>query len=167
MVFGFRTSSPDSYPERSSGSTFLRILLGVIHFILIVFGVAVAALYGTDVHRGASKHVPADGRWVFAVVVGILTVVSNIAYLVPIGLWKYFWPWDFILFFLWVVLTGIFGSMYSKEDPEGDAGVTRMKNSVYVDAVALIFAFFVAVLHLTLWIRHRQRRSLWTGRAPA
>ena len=34
--------------------------------------------------------------------------------------------------FLWIVVFGIFGNLYIKENAEGDAGITRMKNAVCV-----------------------------------
>jgi len=166
MVFGRRSGAPltsDSYAPQHSIA--LRIALWALHFIVIVFSITVAGLYGTYLHRGAEKGVPADGRWVFAVVVAILSVITNIVYIIPLPLWRYLFPWDFILFFLWVVVTGIFGNLYAKEDPEGNKDIKMMKNAVWIDLVSLIFAFIIAVMHLTLFIRHRRNKTLWTGRA--
>ena len=39
------------------------------------------------------------------------------------------------LFILWIALFGLFGNMYIKEKAEGDSGVQRMKNAVWVDLV--------------------------------
>jgi len=45
------------------------------------------------------------------------------------------WMVDTTLFILWIALFGLFGNMYIKEKAEGDNGVQRMKNAVWVDLV--------------------------------
>lgn len=39
------------------------------------------------------------------------------------------------MWLIWLTLFGIFGKMYFPEDPEGDSGIVRMKNAVWVDLV--------------------------------
>jgi hypothetical protein len=55
--------------------------------------------------------------------------------------------------------------MYIKETPEGDKGVERMKNAVWVDLVNALLWLFSAVGMLVFWWRNRGTRSRWTGRA--
>ena len=55
--------------------------------------------------------------------------------------------------------------MYIKERPEGDKGVERMKNAVWVDLVNALLWLFSAVGMLVFWWRSRGTRSRWTGRA--
>ena len=56
--------------------------------------------------------------------------------------------------------------MYIKEDPEGDSGVQRMKNAVWVDLTNMLLWFISAVYLTFLFLRFRRGgRSLHTGRA--
>ena len=72
---------------------------------------------------------------------------------------------DTILFILWISLFGLFGNMYIKENAEGDSGVQRMKNAVWVDLVNALLWLISAVGMVVFWVRHRGGRSRWTGRA--
>ena len=55
--------------------------------------------------------------------------------------------------------------MYIHEDPEGDAGIQRMKNAVWVDLTNMLLWLFSSIHGFTTWITHRGHRSLHTGRA--
>ena len=55
--------------------------------------------------------------------------------------------------------------MYIKENAEGDSGVQRMKNAVWVDLVNALLWLISAVGMVIFWIKHRGGRSRWTGRA--
>jgi hypothetical protein len=55
--------------------------------------------------------------------------------------------------------------MYIKENPEGDAGIQRMKNAVWVDLANAILWLLSAVYGLLQFFRNRKKRSLHTGRA--
>jgi hypothetical protein len=66
---------------------------------------------------------------------------------------------------LWIALFGLFGSMYIKENPEGDAGIQRMKNAVWVDLANALLWLISALYGLTQFLRGRKKRSLHTGRA--
>lgn len=55
--------------------------------------------------------------------------------------------------------------MYIKENPEGDAGIQRMKNAVWVDLANALLWLISAVYGTVLFFFGRQKRSLHTGRA--
>ena len=59
----------------------------------------------------------------------------------------------------------MFGNMYIHERAEGDGGVQRMKNAVWVDLVNALLWLFSAVGMAVFWARSRGGRSRWTGRA--
>ena len=67
--------------------------------------------------------------------------------------------------FFWLVVFGIFGKMYIREDPEGDAGIQRMKNAVWVDLVNMLLWLVSAVYGAVLFFKNKPTRSLFTGRA--
>lgn len=62
---------------------------------------------------------------------------------------------------------GIFGKMYIHEKPEGDKGVKRMKNAVWVDLVNLLLWFVSGVFLVGWFFLGRGKRSMHTGRAAA
>ena len=66
---------------------------------------------------------------------------------------------------LWAAVFGIFGKMYIHEDPEGDAGVRRLKNSVWVDLTNMLLWLISALFGAFMFFRNRNNRSLHTGRA--
>lgn len=55
--------------------------------------------------------------------------------------------------------------MYIHENPEGDAGIQRMKNAVWVDMINMLLWFFTAIAMAWYWMRHRETKTPWTGRA--
>lgn len=143
-------------------SLILRIIARFLQFVL---GLTVAGLYGTDLHNAAEAHKYADSKWVYAEVVAGLSCITVLVYMIPlVKSWALF-AWDTILFILWLALFGVFGKMYINENPEGDAGITRMKHAVWVDLVNMLLWFITAVYGAVIFFMHRRGRSLHTGRA--
>jgi hypothetical protein len=92
-------------------SYLLFVLLHVSQFILAV---TVCALYGIDLDRARKAGVHADGRWVYAEVVGGLSALTAVLLCVPYILrFALVWAWNLILFILWIALFGIFGKACS------------------------------------------------------
>lgn len=52
-----------------------------------------------------------------------------------------------------------------KENKDGDSGLRRMKNAVWVDLVNMILWFIVMLASAAYWFKNRDKRSQWTGRA--
>ena len=99
-------------------------------------------------------------------VVGVLSAVTSLLYLIPFILrFALVTAWSFVLFALWIALFGLFGSMYIHEDAEGNGDVQRMKNAVWVDLASALLWFIGSVASLAYWWTHRQRNSRFTGRA--
>ncbi|KAK2067347.1 hypothetical protein P8C59_001097 [Phyllachora maydis] len=117
------------------GMAFSYLGFAVAHFLQFVLALTVIGLYGQDLQSANKAHVYADGKWVYAVVVGALSALTALLFLVPFILrLAHVWVWGYILFILWIALFGLFGSMFIKERAEGDAGVQRMKNAVWGSA---------------------------------
>lgn len=55
--------------------------------------------------------------------------------------------------------------MYIHENPEGDSGIQRMKNAVWVDLTNAILWLISAILVAGYWWRNRNARTVFTGRA--
>ena len=72
---------------------------------------------------------------------------------------------DTTLSILWVVVFAIFGKMYIHEDPEGDKGVGRMKNAVWVDLINMLLWFMTSISGAVIFFFFRGGKSRFTGRA--
>lgn len=55
--------------------------------------------------------------------------------------------------------------MYIHANPQGDSGIQRMKNAVWVDLTNALLWLLTAVAAFGYWWRHRERRTRFTGRA--
>ncbi|OCK85625.1 hypothetical protein K432DRAFT_388499 [Lepidopterella palustris CBS 459.81] len=140
------------------------ILRLIVRFLQFVLALTVAGLYGTDLHHAAQAHKYADSKWVYAVVVAGLSAISAVVFMLPlIKSWAFF-AWDALMFILYMALFGTFGKLYINENPEGDAGIIRMKHAVWVDLVNMLLWFGTAVYGTVVFFLHR-RRSTFTGRA--
>jgi len=142
------------------------LVFSVLHFFQFVLAIAVCGLYGTDLHSAASQGKSSDPKWVYAVVVGALSALTSVLYLIPSILrFAFVWVWNAVLFVLWIALFGIFASMYLHADAQGDAGVQRMKNAVWVDLAGALLWLLAATGAFVYWRGHRERHSRFTGRA--
>ncbi|KAG7152723.1 hypothetical protein HYQ46_008318 [Verticillium longisporum] len=114
--------------------------------------------------READSYV--DAKWVYAVVVGALSALTALLFMVPFILrFAFTFVWDFVLFVLWLVAFGIFGHMYINENAEGDGAIERMKNAVWVLLANALLWLITAIFMGIYWFRHRERHSRFTGRA--
>lgn len=91
--------------------------------------------------------------------------------------------WNLLMFVFWIALFGVFGSVrvlfpdgesgplltisqkYIKKHAHGDGRVMRMKNAVWVDLAGALLWLIASSISAVYWWRHRDTRSLWTGRA--
>lgn len=152
----------------SSGGIFSKLARFVLRFFQFVLGLTVIGLYGQDLSNASKHHAYTDSKWVYAVVVAGISCVTVLIYALP-NKWKfvswYFFAWDLVLVILWLALFGIFGKLYFHEDPEGDSGVQRMKNAVWVDLVNAILWLITFLFSGAIFWHERRTRTLHTGRA--
>lgn len=157
---------PTGSGARSPGKTFID---AVVRFFQFVMGLTVAGLYGVDLSNARKKHVYADPKWVYAEVTAGLGALTALIYLMAPFMFKAslavrprlnlpLFLWECILCILWLTLFGIFGKMYIGEDPEGDAGIVRMKHAVWVDMTNLALWTITAT-----WCGMRWRRGMKAG----
>ena len=165
--------------------TLSYIAHSVFRIIQIIFALAVCGLYGVDLNKADKEHKYSDGKWVclppplspfpdanqrtkqvFAEITASLSAFLALLYLIPFtSRIPFAWVADTILFILWIALFGLFGNMYIKAHAQGDSGIQRMKNAVWVDLVNALLWLISAVGMLVFWVRHRNNRTRWTGRA--
>lgn len=142
------------------------LLFVVLHFFAFVLGLTVIGLYAQDIQRAREAGRYSDPKWVFAVVVGALSAATSLVYFVPFVLRFAVVPiWNTILFVLWIAVFGVFGAMYIHEDPEGDGGIKRMKDAVWIDLANAVVWLILALAAFVYWWGHRERHSHFTGRA--
>lgn len=88
------------------------LLFLLLHFAQFVLAITVCALYGIDLDRARKAGVTADGKWVYAEVVGGLAALTSILYCIPYILrFALVWAWNLVLFILWIALFGLFGKV--------------------------------------------------------
>jgi hypothetical protein len=151
----------------------------VYRFIQLILALAVVGLYAPDLNKANKQGKYSDGKWVssspphlspisitniifllqvYAVVTASLSSVTALVYMIPfIFKIPFLFVWDTILFILWIALFGLFGNMYIKEDAEGNAGIKRMKNAVWVDLVNALLWLISAIGMFVVWWRHNRR----------
>jgi H+/Cl- antiporter ClcA len=102
----------------------------------------------------------------YAVAVGALSAVTSLVYFIPfIVRVPLLFIWDTILFIFWVAVFGVFGNMYIHADPQGDSGIRRMKNAVWIDLINMLLWLASAIGMLVYFIKAMGGRSRFTGRA--
>jgi hypothetical protein len=105
-------------------------------------------------------------KQVFAEIVASLSAFLALLYLIPFfSRIPFMFIADTLLFILWIALFGLFGNMYIHANAQGDSGIIRMKHAVWVDLVNALLWLISAIGMAVFWVRHRENRSRWTGRA--
>ena len=112
----------------SAGAIF-RILMRFFQFIM---GIVVIGLYAQDLRRAHKAGAKYDSKWMYATVLGTMASFWALVCMLPLVKAWFLFGVDFVVFIMYVTAFGIFGNMYIKEDPEGNGGIQRMKNAVWV-----------------------------------
>ncbi|KAF3902132.1 hypothetical protein ABW21_db0204623 [Orbilia brochopaga] len=142
-----------------------RIILGILRLLQLVLACAVIGLYGRYLHRATQAHENADGRWIWAVVVGGLSGITAILYSLPFWPLRFFFIWDVLLFIFWLTVFGIFAKLYIHEDAEGNSDIERMRDAMWLDLVNWILWLISAAVGFWYFWRYRNQPTTLTGRA--
>ena len=118
----------DLRSSMSAGSLF-RIIMRLLQLIM---GIVVIGLYAQDLDRAHKAGVGYDSKWMFATITGTLASFWAIVCMLPLVKAWFLFGVDFVMFILYIAAFGVFGKMYINEDAEGNGGVQRMKNAVWV-----------------------------------
>lgn len=98
MAFSRFNKKPSSTVSSSQPLPFVIINL-TLRFLQFIFAVAVLGLYGTELSDARKNHTGDDSKWVFAVVVGVLSAVTCLVYVLPkVKSWWAF-GWDLVLLY--------------------------------------------------------------------
>jgi len=142
-----------------------KILMGLLRLLQLVLACAVIGLYGQYLNWASQRNEHADGRWVWAVVVGSLSALTAIIYAIPFFPLRFFFIWDIIIWMFWLIVFGIFAKLYIHEDPEGDHQIQQMRDAVWLDLINWILWLFSAVVGFFYFYKYRNQRTTWTSRA--
>jgi hypothetical protein len=139
----------------------LRLFLRFFQFVL---GITVIALYAIDLDRARRAHVYIDSKWVWSVVCGTLGAITALLFMLPlIKSWFFFYV-DAFVWLCYLVAFAIFGKMYIPEDAEGNSGIMRMKNAVWVLLTNMLLWFITACVGGFVFWKNRKARTSLTGR---
>ncbi|KAI0875247.1 hypothetical protein GGS24DRAFT_455973 [Hypoxylon argillaceum] len=147
-------------------NTTCRVLYGILHLAQFVLAVVVIGLYGDDVARSEHKGNDIDGRWIYAVVVGSLSAVTAIVFLIPaISRFIAVPIWSFAIFVLWVAVFGVFGRLSWSANPDDNIDLQRIRIAVWLDLVnVILWLLGTVMLGVEYWTSH-PRSTRFTGRA--
>lgn len=126
---GEKVGMVNSLRASMSASSIFRILMRFFQFIM---GIVVIGLYAQDLNRAHKAGVKYDSKWMYATITGTLASLWAMVCMLPLVKAWFLFGIDFVVLILYVAAFGIFGKMYIKEDPEGNGGIIRMKNAVWI-----------------------------------
>src|SRR4051812_16782518 len=92
-----------------SVGTIARVALRFVQFVM---GIVVIGLYAQDLDSARRHHKYVDSKWVYATFCGALGSIAAIVMVLPWVKGWFFFAIDWLVWFLYLVLFGIFGKMY-------------------------------------------------------
>lgn len=170
MALNFLSRRTMKSEKATAGTTFwanftitaaLRIFLRFFQFVL---GITVIALYAMDLDKARRSHSYVDSKWVWSVVCGTLGALTALLFMLPLVKAWFFFYVDALVWLCYLVAFGIFGRMYIPEKAEGNKGITRMKNAVWVLCANMLLWFITAAYGGVVFWKHRKASTVHTGR---
>ncbi|KAI1082414.1 hypothetical protein F5B20DRAFT_531201 [Whalleya microplaca] len=128
--------------------TWLRWAARGIQFI---FAVVVIGLYGHRVDKDHRAGNPQSPSWVYALVVAGLSCITCVLYAIPNPFSRLqshrLFPWDLVLFVLWIALFGTFANIFLKRTDDEFEGTSVKVNkcAVWIDLVNALFWLFTGL----------------------
>jgi hypothetical protein len=160
-IKGEKATLGTSFWSHFSIGAAIRIFLRLFQFVL---GLTVIGLYAVDLDRARKAGVYIDSKWVWSVVCGSLGAIVALLFMLPLLKAWFFFYVDAFVFLCYLVAFGIFGKMYIPENPEGNAGIIRMKNAVWVLLTNMLLWLMTAVYGAVVFWKNRKARTSLTGR---
>ena len=131
----------------------------IFRTLQLIFAFAVAGIYGVDLAHSTKTHDHAHAEWIYAEFLATLSVLTSIAYLLPVITHAAWIAWDGILCILWVAQVGVFGTIYSSivssDYQHATSSISRMRAAVWIDLVNMILWLSTMVLSIVWCVRAR------------
>jgi hypothetical protein len=154
------TARTSMFSDASPGSV-ARITIRLFQFVM---GIVVIGLYAQDIAKAHKMEKYTDAKWAYATFCGATSAITAVVFMVPqVKAWLFFGA-DALIWFFYVVLFGIYGKMFIKEDPEGDKGIVRMKRAAWIDMVNMVLWFITACYGGFIFYKYRKARTTLTAR---
>lgn len=173
MAFSFLSRRSLKGEKATAGTAFWSsVTIGaaarlVLRFFQFVLGITIIGLYAQDLDRARKQGKYVDSKWVWSVVCGSLGSIVSLIFMLPLLKAWFFFFVDAFIFICYLVAFGIFGKLFIGEDPEGNSGIQRMKNAVWVLLTNTLLWFITAVYGAVIFWKVRKARTTHTGRAAA
>jgi len=157
---GEKATGATTFWSHFSVGAAIRIFIRLCQFFL---GIAVIGIYAQDLNNARKRSKYVDSKWVWAVVCGTLSAITSAIFMSPIKSW-FFFAADAFLFICYLVAFGIFGKMFIPENPEGNSGIVRMKNAVWVLLTNMLLWLITACYGAVVFWKSRKASTSFTGR---
>jgi len=159
---GEKATMGTSFWSHFTASSALRIILRLFQFVM---GLTVIGLYAVDLNNARKAGKYTDSKWVWAVICGSLGSFMSLLFMLPLVKAWFFFYVDGFIFLCYLIAFGIFGKMFIPEDAEGNKGIIRMKNAVWVLLTNMLLWLLTAVYGAVVFWKSRKARTTHTGRA--
>lgn len=129
-----------------------RMVARILQFVLSLTAIG---LYASEL-----KANDYSVRYEYAVVVGVLSAITSMVYLIPQVKSFLAFAWDFLLFIFWIGVFGSMGRYFINPKSKTSAHDQKQRHAVWVDAVLMILWFITFCAGGFVFFRHRRAKSV-------
>ncbi|KAI1393362.1 uncharacterized protein F4822DRAFT_439445 [Hypoxylon trugodes] len=138
----------------------------LLRTLQVIFAIVVAILYGLDLYDTAFASTGKISSWIyaeFAVAVSLITCILHLFVAATRFAWCLL---DWVVFILWVVQFGVFGTLYiggryKSDVPDSEPSISRMQVAIWIDMVNMLL-WLASALQGVAWcviVRKERRRA--------
>lgn len=139
-----------------------------VRFLQFVLGLTIFGIYTADLVAAGKLHTHLSSAWLLASVVGGMSAVLSLVFLLPfVHSYLFFWM-DWIIVILHTGIIGVFAKAYiatkiptnnTKDTKVTGPSYNRMKAAAIVDCVSGILWFMTAVMSSLIFLKLRRARK--------
>lgn len=122
----------------------IRILRILLRSVQILVALIIIGIYSHELRVYHSSHPSSKSSIIYAIIVGVLSIVTAAVYLLPNLASHKFCPWDAVLFILWAALFGVTGKVWVDKGGYGGMG-RNMRAGTWINMVGMLLWFASAV----------------------
>ncbi|KAF7506447.1 hypothetical protein GJ744_011801 [Endocarpon pusillum] len=141
----------DTSPQQSNKKPWPEIAVHAsLRFLQFVLGATVTALYGKSLVSPSKPAQYDRTKWTYAVAVACMSLLTAVACMMPYVRRFITWPWDLLLFILWIVVLGIFAGLCLDNGPRKDGSTRKVKSAAFFDLANMLLWFITGLLGAAL-----------------